>query len=132
MTCTYLTPEDVVVVASVACGGAQPLVRDAGLLACAAHRHSAVVLGRDAYPDLVEKAAALLHSLASSRLPPLLTGNRRTAFLSCATFLALNGVELRPDIDAGEGLVLDVADGGIDDVGEIAQRLRELLLPKPM
>ncbi|MGG8409723.1 type II toxin-antitoxin system death-on-curing family toxin, partial [Streptomyces sp. 12297] len=78
------------------------------------------------YPDVWEKGAALLHSFASYRLPPLLFGNRRAGFLACATFLAVNGIELRPDIDAAEGLVNDVATGEVDDVQAIAHRLRGL------
>jgi prophage maintenance system killer protein len=39
-------------------------VRAIGPLEAAIHRPRASVLGQDAYPDLLTKAAALLHSLA--------------------------------------------------------------------
>ena len=82
------------------------------------HRPRANVLGQDAYPDLVSKAAALLHSLAGNH--PLVDGNKRLAWLATYVFLAKNGVELDPDDDAAYELVVGVAAGGIDDVGEIA------------
>lgn len=43
------------------------------------------------------------------------------------TFLELNGVPpLRADVDEAERFVLDVAAGALDDVTEIAKRLRGL------
>ncbi|WP_267888234.1 type II toxin-antitoxin system death-on-curing family toxin [Streptomyces sp. NRRL S-4] len=96
---------------------------DVGLLESAAHRPSAAMFGEEAYPDVLDKAAALLQSLAINR--PLFDGNRRTAWLSCVTFLAMNGVDLRPDIDAAEQLVVAVASGEADEVELIAQALRE-------
>ena len=64
------------------------------------------------------KAAALLHSLAGNH--PLVDGNKRLAWLATYVFLAKNGVELDPDDDAAYKLVIAVAAGEIDDVGEIA------------
>lgn len=90
------------------------------------HRPAAAVFGEEAYPRLVEKAAALLQSLAVNH--PFFDGNRRTAWLSCVTFLAINGVNLRPDIDAAERLVIDVATDRADEVENIAERLRALVV----
>ncbi|KOX19337.1 phage killer protein [Streptomyces sp. NRRL F-6491] len=103
------------------------VVRDAGLLDSAVHRPSATVFGEEAYPDLLGKAAALLQSLAVNH--PAVDGNKRTARLSCVTLLALNGVQLRPDVDAAERLVIAVATGETDGVGEIAAGLRALIDP---
>ncbi len=126
MSCVYLSSEDILVIAEHACDDMQIVLRDAGLLESAAHRPSAAMFGEEAYPDLIDKAAALLQSLAVSR--PLFDGNKRTAWLSCVTFLAMNGVELRPDIDAAERLVIDVATGATDEVKAISQGLRDLVL----
>ncbi|MEV7112605.1 type II toxin-antitoxin system death-on-curing family toxin [Streptomyces anulatus] len=126
MSCVYLSSEDILVIAEHACDDMQIALRDAGLLGAAAHRPSAAMFGEEAYPDLIDKAAALLQSLAVSH--PLFDGNRRTAWLSCVTFLAMNGVELRPDIDAAERLVIDVATGATDEVKAISQGLRDLVL----
>ncbi|MEU0698392.1 type II toxin-antitoxin system death-on-curing family toxin [Streptomyces niveus] len=127
MTCVYLSAEDVLVIAAHACSDMQVVVRDVGLLESATHRPSAAMFGEEAYPDLLDKAAALLQSLAINH--PLFDGNKRTAWLSCVTFLALNGVQLRPDIDAAERLVIDVATGATDEVKAISEALRELRAP---
>ncbi|MCX4448894.1 type II toxin-antitoxin system death-on-curing family toxin [Streptomyces sp. NPDC087866] len=125
MSCVYLNSEDVLVVAEHACPDMQIVLRDAGLLESAVHRPSASMFGQEAYPDVLGKAAALLQSLAVNH--PFFDGNKRTAWLSCVTFLAMNGVDLRPDIDAAERLVIAVATGEADEVKVIAQGLRDLV-----
>ncbi|MFB7558116.1 type II toxin-antitoxin system death-on-curing family toxin [Streptomyces brevispora] len=126
MSCVYLSSEDILVIAEHACPDMRIVVRDAGLLESAAHRPSAAMFGEEAYPDVVDKAAALLQSLAINR--PLFDGSKRTAWLSCMTFLAMNGVDLRPDIDAAERLVIAVATGETDEVKVISQGLRDLVV----
>lgn len=126
MSCVYLSSEDVLVIAGYACDDMQIVVRDAGLLESAVHRPSAAMFGEEAYPDLIDKAAALLQSLAVNH--PFFDGNKRTAWLSCVTFLAMNGVDLRPDIDAAERLVIDVATGDTDEIKAISQGLRDLVV----
>ncbi|MFI5723716.1 type II toxin-antitoxin system death-on-curing family toxin [Streptomyces cyaneofuscatus] len=126
MSCVYLSSEDVLVIAEYACDDMQIVVRDAGLLESAVHRPSAAMFGEEAYPDLIDKAAALLQSLAVNH--PFFDGNKRTAWLSCVTFLAMNGVDLRPDIDAAERLVIDVATGETDEIKVISQGLRDLVV----
>ncbi|MFC8535507.1 type II toxin-antitoxin system death-on-curing family toxin [Streptomyces sp. NPDC057249] len=125
MSCVYLSSEDVLVIAEHACPDMRVVLRDAGLLESAAHRPSASMFGQEAYPDVLDKAAALLQSLAVNH--PFFDGNKRTAWLSCVTFLAMNGVDLRPDIDAAERLVIAVATGEADEVAVIAKGLRELV-----
>jgi death on curing protein len=116
----YLTVEQALRIARTAVGG--PIeVRDIGLLESAVHRPRANVLGQDAYPDLLTKAAALLHSLARNH--PLVDGNKRLAWLATWVLLAKNGIELDPDDDAAYDLVVGVAAGAIDDVAEIAAAL---------
>ncbi|MFI9726597.1 type II toxin-antitoxin system death-on-curing family toxin [Streptomyces sp. NPDC052092] len=124
MTCVYLTAEDVLAIAEDAVDDQRIAVRDAGLLESAVHRPSASMFGREAYADLFDKAAALLQSLAVNR--PFVDGNKRTAWVSCVVFLALNGVQLRPDIDVAEQLVIAVATGRLDEVKGISEALRDL------
>jgi death-on-curing protein len=116
----YLTTEQALRIARIATGG-PIVVRDLGLLDAAVQRPRASVLGRDAYPDLLTKAAALLHSLARNHA--LADGNQRLAWLATYVFLAKNGVELDPDDDPAYDLVVGVAAGEIDDVEAIAQVL---------
>ena len=58
----YLTAEEVLEINAEVMGGRR-LLRDRGLLESAVARRQASALGADAYPGLVTKAAALLHSL---------------------------------------------------------------------
>ncbi|MFI8216026.1 type II toxin-antitoxin system death-on-curing family toxin [Streptomyces sp. NPDC085932] len=121
----YLTVDEVTAVAEVAFGGRPPEARAPGLLASAVHRPRARMFGTAAYEDLYEQAAALLHAVAANH--PLVDGNKRTAWLATATFLALNGVDLAGvDRDVAYTLVVDVASGAETEVGRIAGRLREL------
>jgi death-on-curing protein len=116
----YLTVEQAMRIARLAVGG--PVhVRDVGLLEAAVHRPKASVLGQDAYPDLFTKAAALLHSLARNH--PLVDGNKRLAWLATYVLCAKNDIELDADDDAAYDLVVAVASGSLDDIGEIARIL---------
>lgn len=121
----HLTVAEVTDIARIAFGGRDPEVREPGLFASAVHRPRARMLGVAAYDDLYEQAAALLHALATNH--PLVDGNKRTAWLAAATFLALGGVDLAGcDQDAAYALVIDVAAGVESGVGVIAGRLRDL------
>ena len=123
----YLTVEQALRVARAAVGGPVD-VRDLGLLESAVHRPRTSVFGQDAYPDLLLKAAALLHSLARNH--PLVDGNKRLAWLATYVFCAKNGVELDPDDDAAYDLVVAVASGSIDDVEPIAGVLRSFVVDR--
>ena len=120
----FLTAEELLIITGNATG-APPQVRDFGLLEAAAARPRATVFGEDAYPDLWLKAAALGHSLIGNH--PLLDGNKRLGWVAMRVFLELNGEEpLRVDVDEAEAFVLAVADGSLNEVAEIAARLRGL------
>ncbi|MGW6687836.1 type II toxin-antitoxin system death-on-curing family toxin [Streptomyces sp. NPDC054961] len=123
----HLTLREVLDLARHAClAQDQPVeLRAPGLLESAVHRPRARMFGTPAYADAYEQAAALLHGIAANH--PLVDGNKRTAWLAAATFLALNGVDLGDaDQDAAYGLVIDVASGEEDGIGRIAERLRAL------
>ncbi len=87
----YLTPADLYDIAKEATGH-EPLVRDRHLLRAAAARPMLAAFGEEAYPTLLDKAAALLHSLAAHHL--FYDGNKRTATQATVRFLEANG--LRP------------------------------------
>jgi death on curing protein len=101
--------------------GAEPEVRDHGLLESALARPRASVLGQDAYPGIHEKAAALLHSLARSHA--LVDGNKRLSLAATIAFYGMNGLRLTLTNDEAYDLVVDVASGRLDDVSAIAARL---------
>lgn len=93
-------------------------VRDLGLLESAAHRPSTRLWGRDAYPTLDVKAAALLESLVRNHA--LVDGNKRLGWLAVVIFYGLNGIDLDAPDDDAYRLVIAVATGSTT-VGEIAE-----------
>jgi death-on-curing protein len=122
----YLSVEDLVAVALRAVGpGAQ--VRDWGLLASAAARPQASAFGEQAYPELVDKAAALLVSLVHNRA--LVDGNKRLGWAATVVFCSLNDVDLDPrDQDAAFDFVMALADGSLgDDLTKVSDVLRPWL-----
>ena len=98
------------------------VVRDHGLLESAAFRPQTTVLGDDAYPHLEDKAAALMHSPARNH--PLVDGNKRLALAGTIAFLGINGRRLTLSNDEAYDLVIAVATGELDEVIDIADRLR--------
>lgn len=72
--------------------GGLPGVRDCGLLHSAVMNPMATFGGRDLYPDLLAKVAALLFGLVKNH--PFVDGNKRTALVASAVVLKLNGLRL--------------------------------------
>jgi death-on-curing protein len=112
----YLTVEDVL--RQLARLGFE--VRDAGLLASAVLRPQASAFGRDAYPDIWAKAAALCQSLDHNQ--GLRDGNKRLAWMATKTFLYLNGWYLKASAADGLTFMLGIVNGGAELV-EIASWL---------
>jgi death on curing protein len=68
--------------------------------------------GKDLYPSLADKAAALGYSLIQNH--PFLDGNKRTGHAAMEVFLFLNGFEIQASVDEQERIVLQVASGEKD------------------
>jgi death-on-curing protein len=102
-------------------------VRDYGLLEAALARPQATAFGKDAYPTLDAKAAALLHSLARNHA--LLDGNKRLALAALIAFYGLNGQRLTLTNDDAYDLVMNVAAGQLDSAEEIAAALYRVTRP---
>lgn len=125
MTATrYLTLHQLLTVAEHALDG-QPLIRDRGLLASAVERPATSMVGTDLYPALLDKAAALLHSIA--RFHPLVDGNKRLAWLATYTFVTLNGAYVTATNDQAFDLTIAVASGQLSEVADIAKALSGLV-----
>ncbi|CAL9452988.1 hypothetical protein SUDANB146_04036 [Streptomyces sp. enrichment culture] len=75
-------------------------MRDYGLLGSALARPRSSVFGQDACPDVWQKAAALMESLA--RNYALVDGNKRLAWCAAWVFLHMNGRPLDPGFDVDE------------------------------
>jgi death on curing protein len=113
----YLTLSEVLRVARRVLGSDFE-VRDVGLLESALARPRTTVFGRDAYPTLDEKAAALLHSLARNHA--LIDGNKRIALAGLIAFYGVNGRRLTLTNGEAYDLVITVATGALDNVADIA------------
>ena len=121
----YLSVEHLILLADLAVGG-KALVRDEGLLSSAAARPASGFGDFEAYPTLVEKAAALMHSLVSNHA--LIDGNKRLGWTAAVVLCDLNGTWIEAPDDDAYDLVIGVAEGRIS-VPEIAAALAGWTLP---
>jgi death on curing protein len=120
----YLDLDDLIDLARSLLGDPPP-IRDVGLLGSAAARPQATAFGRDAYPDLLTKAAALLQSVVNNHA--LVDGNKRLGWLATAVFLELNGIRAAEISNDGVyELVMWVASTN-PLIEEITARLTELV-----
>ena len=87
----YLTTEQVLFIHSrlIDKTGGSHGIRDLGLLQSAVSRPRATFGGRELYPDIFQKVAALIESLTKNH--PFIDGNKRTAIASAGIFLEKNG-----------------------------------------
>ena len=104
-------------------------VRDIGLLESALARPQATAYGRDAYSTIHDKAAALVHSL--TRNHALVDGNKRLALAGLIAFYGVNGLRLTLSNDNAYLLIVDIAEGRLDEVAAIARRLKASTKPRP-
>ncbi len=118
---------DDLLAAAKAAVGREPEIRDIGLLEAAIGRTRATAYGVEAYPDVADKAAALIHSIVSGH--PLVDGNKRLGWVALRLFLRLNELDLRAPHDEAFELVMSIADGSLRDVPEIARRLEVWVVP---
>jgi death-on-curing protein len=87
MSVRYLTIDELLRINELLMG--EMNLRDRGLLEAAIARPQASAFSEDAYPTLLEKAAALLHSLLLNH--PFVDGNKRTGTVGLA-----RGIDLHP------------------------------------
>jgi len=83
--------------------------------------------GADAYPDLVSKAAALMHSLVLNHA--FVDGNKRTAVLATLIFLDLNGYVIRWDQHEALDFVLRLVAHQVE-LHDVIAFLRSRMHPK--
>jgi death-on-curing protein len=84
-------------------------VRDLGGLESAVAQPQMTFGGKDLYPCLPTKAAALAFSLVRNH--PFFDGNKRIGHLAMEMFLVLNGHELDAGVDEQERIILGLAAG---------------------
>lgn len=115
----YLSLDDLIQIGTALIPGFK--IRDIGLLESAALRPQTTVYGEDAYPEFIEKAAALMHSLARNHC--LVDGNKRLAWAATRSFCLMNSYDLILKVGVAEKVVVDTAKGDLD-VEELVKVLR--------
>ncbi|HEM61452.1 MAG TPA: type II toxin-antitoxin system death-on-curing family toxin [Chloroflexi bacterium] len=120
----YLTVEQVLFLHARLIGetGGSHGIRDVGLLRSAVARPRASFEGKELYPDLFSKAAALMHSLIKNH--PFIDGNKRTGTAAAVLLLRANGWSFEASNAELEEFALKVA-GEELAVLEMAEWLRQ-------
>lgn len=83
--------------------------------------------GIDCYPSVFDKAAKYLEGFARHQV--FYDGNKRTALVSCGTFLAINNYHLRLEPMQFYQLTLDIANNKNIETGEISAFLEKHSIP---
>lgn len=104
----YLSAADIYVINENIVGH-RPQVRDRRLLRSAADRPLIKVFGEEQFPTIIDKAAAILHSIAYHHL--FGDGNKRTAKEAVVMFFEANGYELTWDDTKAFQFILEIAQG---------------------
>ena len=120
----YLTAEQVLFIhyRLVSETGGEHGVRDLGLLESAVARPHATFDRQELYPDVFEKAAALMESLINNH--PFVDGNKRTGITCAVLFLQQNGISFAAKNADLEKFTLRVASSKAER-SEIAQWLKK-------
>ena len=120
----YLTAEQVLFVHYRLIGetGGEHGVRDLGLLESAVARPQATFDRQELYPDVFEKAAALMESLINNH--PFVDGNKRTGIACAVLYLQQNGVSFSAKNAELEKFTLRVASSKVGR-SEIGQWLKK-------
>ena len=90
-------------------------IRDEGLLQSALSRPMNLLAYSDAEPDLAALAAAYAFGITMNH--PFVDGNKRTAYVVCRTFLAINGRELVATQEEKYLTFLQLAEGRLLEEG---------------
>lgn len=109
----YLSLEEVVALHELVIeqSGGMPGLRDVNLLESALAQPQMTFDGKDLFPELVDKAAALGYSLICNHA--FADGNKRVGHLAMEMLLLLNGYEIAASVDDQEATILSVAAGGM-------------------
>ena len=84
-------------------------IRDLGALESAVAQPRMTFGGKELYPTMSEKAAALGYSLIQNH--PFVDGNKRTGHAAMELFLVLNGQEIAATEDEQYDIILKIAAG---------------------
>ncbi len=120
----YLSAQDILVLHALVIDetGGSHGVRDIELLQSIAHKPRTNFGGKELYPGVFMKAAVLLEAIANYHI--FVDGNKRTAFVATARFLAVNGYEIIATNKDTEKTVLGVAEKSLN-VNKLSRWLKK-------
>jgi death on curing protein len=95
--------------------GGSPGVRDRGALEAALARPFAEFAGVEAFPNVPDKAAALLHGLVTGHA--FVDGNKRVGLAAMLIWLETNGYRLALDAEGRYAATMQVAAGSLSVTG---------------
>jgi death-on-curing protein len=90
--------------------GGDPGVLNPGMVQYCAGLTQMMFSGQQAYPTLIEKAAALGHALIANHC--FADGNKRVGFGAADVFLRINGYKIAATLEVAEAAVLAAAGAG--------------------
>jgi death-on-curing protein len=90
-------------------------IRDIGLLESALARPFQTFDGADLYPDVIEKAAALIQSLLNNH--PFVDGNKRIGYVIMRLFIIESGNDILASQSEKYDFVIKIASGDLDFEG---------------
>ncbi|MBI1888716.1 MAG: type II toxin-antitoxin system death-on-curing family toxin [Candidatus Spechtbacteria bacterium] len=120
----YLSPQDILVIHAQVINETGGLhgIREVGLLVSLSERPKIKLYGKILYADVFVKAAIYLESLV--RYHVFADGNKRTAFVTSARFLHLNGFDMEVSNKVAEKFMRRVAMGKLT-IETIAKWLKD-------
>ena len=106
----YLSAQDILILHALLVDetGGSHGIRDIGLLQSIEHKLKSSFVEKELYPGVFLKAAILLEAIANYHI--FVDGNKRTAFVAAAHFLAVNGYEIMATNKDVEKTILSVAE----------------------
>jgi len=107
-------------------GGASG-VRNLAALESAVAQPRITFEGKDLYPTIEDKAAALAFFIVQNH--PYIDGNKRCGHAAMETFLVLNGKEIKAPVDEVEKIIMEIASGkfSLKNFGNwLAEHIRSL------
>lgn len=111
---SYLTSEQVLFIhyRLIEETGGSHGIRDISLLQSAVARPMATFGSDDLYPDILSKAAALMHSIIKNH--PFVDGNKRTAITAASLFLMRNKHQITVSNNELESFTLKLASTNVE------------------
>lgn len=110
--------------------GGKEGTRDFALLHSALERCKATFAGEDLYPTVLDKAAALLHSMVMNH--PFLDANKRTGYQTMKAFLESNGYRMKVSQKEIVRFCISVDNDGVEGKGIIGWLEKHIAPAKPV